>query len=153
MSQGGCGMSRTVLAFLKPMEAPVLYVDRIITATSRPGPWGETLAAGAALWFAASLALPDIAPAESPALQALTSNLGRDVCAVWFAGVAVFSIWSMATTWAIARALATHAAMFTWLFMALVVCWRSGALAPAVGAYSMFFIACYVSTRTANDAR
>lgn len=128
------------------------YLDRVIAATSKPGPWGEMLAAGAGAWFSASLALPSLAPAESPALAALTSNLGRPLCAVWFACVAVLSVVSMASKSQVARIIASHAAMFTWLLMVLVVCWRSGMLAPAVGAYSMFVVACYVSTRTPNDA-
>jgi len=151
MSQGGGGMSRTVPACHMPMEAAVLFMDRIIAATSRPGSWGEMLAAGAGLWFAISLALPDLTP-ESPALAALTENFGRQQCAAWFAAVALFSIWSMGTTWRAARILASHAAMFTWLCLVLVVCWRSGVLAPAVGAYTMFFIACCASTRSINEA-
>jgi len=135
-----------------PMEVSVPFLDRLISATDRPGPWGELLAAGCALWFAVSLALPDLAPAESPALAVLTINFGRSQSAAWFAAVGLFSVISMALGNRTARTIAAHAAMFTWLVMVMVVCWRSGVLAPAVGAYSMFFLACYASTRSINEA-
>ena len=100
------------------------------------------LSSGAALGLSLGLALPSLAPLESPSLDVLTSHFGRDWCALWLAVMAVLPIVAIARNSRRWQVISAMVAMFTWLVLIIAVSWHSGILAPAVGAYAVFFVAC-----------